>query len=509
MANGHFLRHVSVGLIPLAVFSLTVVGTTGCNFNQASTPSPTPSPMAQTIQGSVFGGQQPVAGAKIQLYAAGAPLTGGGYGLGATPLITGALPTTDSNGIFNITGTYALPPTPSYFYIVSTGGSPGNGNPANPDIVLMAAISGCTATSTLSSSLFININEVTTAATIAALQPFMAAPTGIVGAPVLIGAPAANYNDLRTAFKSASSLASISTGAVLSPTSSNGQLLNTLADILAYCVNSNPGGDNSCSTLFSNATPSGDTAAADTVQAAWYIAQNPANNASALFGLVPPSPPFVALTSVPASFAVSVPPTALVACFAVLGGSTVTNTGATVVSGGDLGLYPGTSVTGFPPGIVTSPAAEHITDAVAHNAQSNLTTAYDYAEGLPATGVLPADMAGSTFAPGVYSNSGAVGLSAGTVTLDAHSDPGAVFIFQIGSTLTTATNTQVALANGALASNVYWQVGTSATIGTGSAFKGTIMANASITMGTGATIQGRTLASTAAISLDGNAVTVP
>ena len=506
-ANRHCLAPLS--LLQLTLFSLALFGATGCNLNSGSGGSSSSPSTDVTIHGSVFGGQQPVVGAAIQLYAAGTPASGGGYGQGATALISGTLPTTDSNGAFNITGRYALPSTPSHFYIVSTGGSPGNGNPANPNIVLMAAIGDCTATSTLSSSLFININEVTTIASVIALQPFIAAPTGIVGAPVLIGAPAANGNDLRTAFETASTLASIATGAAVSPTNSGNQLLNTLADILAHCVNSNPGGDSFCSTLFVYATPPSDTAAADTVQAAWYIAQNPTSRVSELFGLVNPSPPFVALSSAPTSLAVNIPPTALVACFAVLGGSTVTNTGSTVVTGGDLGLYPGTSVTGFPPGNVTAPAVQHVTDSVAQNAQADLTAAYGYAAGLPATAALPADMAASTFAPGVYSNAGAVGLSAGTVTLDAHNDSSGVFIFQIGSTLSTASNTQVALVNGAQAKNVYWQVGTSATLGTGSTFSGTIMAHASITLGTNATLQGRALANTAAVSLDGNVLTTP
>lgn len=324
----------------------------------------------------------------------------------------------------------------------------------------------------------------------------------------MIGAPAAAYNDLRTAFETSGTLASISTGAVVSQTSSNGQLINTLADILAHCVNSNPGSDNYCATLFTDATPSSATAAADTVQAAWYIAQNPAHNVSALFGLVPPNPPFVALSSAPASFAVNVPDTALVACFAVLGGSTITNTGATVVSGGDMGLYPGTAVTGFPPGIVTAPATQHVTDLIAQNAQNNLDAAYTYAVGLSSTGPLPADMAGSTFTHGVYNNAGAVGLST-TTTLDAQNDANAIFIFQIGSTLSTASSSQVVLANGAQAKNVYWLVGTSATLGSSSSFKGTIMAHASITLQTGTTLQGRALASTAAVTLDSNAVTAP
>jgi hypothetical protein len=491
----------------LAFFSLVVFGTTGCGANQASSPSPTGASTTQTFDGTVYGGQQPIVGAAIQLYAAGAPSSGGGYGQGATPLITGTLPVTNSSGGFTITGRYTVPATPSHFYVVATGGSPGSGNPTNPNIVLMAAISGCTATSTLSSSLFISINEVSTAAAVLELQPFIAAPSGIAGANVLVGAPAANYNDLRTAFENVSNLVNLSNGTVVSPNGSKGRLLNTLADVLASCVNSDPANSNNCLNLFTDATPSG-TTAADTVQAAWYIVQNPTRNVSSLFGLVPPSPPFVGLSSAPASFAVSVS-TDSVACFAVLGGSTVTNTGSTVISGGDLGLYPGTSVTGFLPGIVTSPATKYVNDSVAENAQNNLTDAYTYATGLTETGSLSADMSGSTFTPGVYSNAGAVGLSAGTVTLDAQGDSGAVFVFQIGSTLTTASATQIILAHSAQAHNVFWQVGTSATIGTGSAFKGTILAHASITLGSGATLQGRALANTAAVTLDSNTVAAP
>ncbi len=513
MVRAHSLRSAKIPLLPFVLFSFALLDTTGCNSNRDSTPPSPSTPAAQSIQGHVYGGQQPVAGATIQLYAAGTPSSGGDYGQGATPLITGTLPTTDSNGYFTITGLYTPPSTPSYFYIVATGGSPGNGNPVNPHIVMMAVIGGCTANSTLSSSLFIVINEVTTMAAVMALQPvssqqFVAAPTGIAGASVLIGAPASNYNDLRTAFNTASTLVGISSGAAAGPASSNGELLNTLADILAYCVNSDPSSSSNCSTLFAAATPSGQTTAADTLQAAWYIAQNPTNSVSALFGLIPPSPPFVALSSAPASFAVTVPPTALVACFAILGNTTVTNTGPTVVTGGDLGLYPGTSVTGFPPGIVTSPATQHITDSIAANAQNNLTGAYNYAAGLTGTGSLPPDMGGSTFVPGAYTNSGAVALST-NVTLDAQGDENAVFVFQIGSTLTTSSGTVISLVNSAQAQNVFWQVGASATIGSSSTFQGTIMAHVSITANTGAGINGRALANGGAVTLDSNVVTVP
>jgi hypothetical protein len=455
-------------------------------------------------------------GATIQLYAAGTT----GLGLGATPLISAPLPTTSANGSFNFT--YNLPSTPSHFYIVATGGRPGSSNPVNPDIVLMAALGGCTASTTIPIT-FININEVTTAAAVLELQKFIEAPTGTAGAPVLIGAPAANYNDLRTAFESVSNLVNASTGVVVSPTGSKGPLINTLADILASCVNSDPTSPtpNNCSNLFSYATPPSDTTADDTVQAAWYIAQNPKRYVSSLFGLVPPSPPFVALSAAPTSFAVSAP-TDLVACFAVLGGSAVTSTGSTVVSGGDLGIYPtaGAAVTGFTfssptgPGIVTgAPATVHLTDAVAENAQGDLTLAYGYAEGLTGAVSLTGQDLGSfnsptPLTPGVYNFSSTAQLT-GTLALDAKNDPNAVFIFQIGSTLTTASSSQVVLLNGAQAQNVFWQVGSSATLGTSSTFEGAIMAYASITVESGATLHGQALASIGAVTLSGNTVTGP
>ncbi len=503
MVHVHSSRTVSLAFLPLTLFSLAVLGTTGCNRTQDSAASSPDTTTARSIQGRVYGGQQPVVGATIQLYTVGT----GGYGAGAVSVIAGTPTTTGSNGAF--TFTYNIPSTPSYFYIVATGGSPGSGNPANEDIVMMAAIGGCTATTTLDPSLFININEVTTAAAVLALQPFIAAPTGTAGAPV-IGAPATAYNDLRTAFETASALVNISTGTVVNPTGSKGQLINTLADILASCVNSDPSSSNNCSNLFQQATPSGNTTvAADTTQAAWYIAQNPTTNTSTLFNLISgTNPPFVALPSPPASFAVTAPTDSL-ACFAILGGSTIVNTGPTIVSGGDVGSSPGVAVTGFPPGIVVSPATVHQDDLVAENAQLDLSNAYNYATGLLRTDNLTGqDLGGLTLTPGVHDFLSAAQLT-GILTLDAQNDPDAVFIFRIGSTLTTASNAQVVLINGAQAQNVFWQVGSSATIGTGASFEGTIMAQVSITLNTGAIVQGRVLASAGAVTLDDNAVTAP
>jgi hypothetical protein len=157
---------------------------------------------------------------------------------------------------------------------------------------------------------------------------------------------------------------------------------------------------------------------------------------------------------------------------------------------------------------VTAPATQHITDSVAANAQTDLMAAYGYAQGLSSTGSLPANMDGSTFTPGVYNNTGSavVGLST-SMTLNANDDPDAVFIFQITNALTTTTG-EVNLIHGAQAKNVFWQVGSSATIGAN--FVGAIMANQSVTLNPGVTLTGRALANDAAVTLSGdNIVTAP
>jgi hypothetical protein len=193
------------------------------------------------------------------------------------------------------------------------------------------------------------------------------------------------------------------------------------------------------------------------------------------------------------------------ASFVVLGHTTVTNTGPSII-GGDLGVSPGTAVTGFPPGIVVN-GTQHVTDAVAAQAQLDVTTAYNDAAGrLPVTSV-SADLTGQTLAPGVYG--GPTLALTGTVTLDAQNDPDAVFVFKAGSTLITGSSSVVALTGGATACNVFWQIGSSATLGTNSVFVGSVMALASVTANTGATIAGRLLARTGAVTLDDNTITRP
>jgi hypothetical protein len=191
--------------------------------------------------------------------------------------------------------------------------------------------------------------------------------------------------------------------------------------------------------------------------------------------------------------------------FAVLAGSTITNTGPTTVTG-DLGLSPGSSVTGFPPGTLNG--ATHIADAVSVQAKSDLVTAYNAAAGQPCTSTLTGDLGGRSLTPGVYCYASAAQLT-GTLTLNGGGDPNALFIFKIGSTLTTATGSRIAIVNGGPC-GVYWQAGTSATLGTGSVFVGTMLVNTSITLNTGADIlPGRALTQTGAVTLDSNHITTP
>lgn len=187
--------------------------------------------------------------------------------------------------------------------------------------------------------------------------------------------------------------------------------------------------------------------------------------------------------------------------FAVLAGSTVTNTGPSVIDG-DLGLSPGTSVTGFPPGIVLG--TQHITDGAAAQAQLDLTAAYLDLEGRLGGIVVAGNIGGQTLSPGVYKSASSLAISSGELTLDGGGNSGAVFIFQIASTLTVTSGRQVILINGAQAKNVFWQVGSSATIGSTAVFNGDILALTSITGVTGAVINGRLLARNGAVTLDTN-----
>jgi len=193
--------------------------------------------------------------------------------------------------------------------------------------------------------------------------------------------------------------------------------------------------------------------------------------------------------------------------FAVLAGSTVTNTGPSSISG-DLGLYPGTSITGFPPGKLTAGSVYVAPSGTAKQAQADLTTAYNDAAGRTPPTVVTGDLGGQTLAPGVYKATSSMGLT-GTVTLDGQNNLGSVFIFQAGSTLITATSSTVRLINGAQACNVFWQVGSSATLGTTTTFVGSVLALTSATLDTGAVVDGRVLARNGAVTLDDNTITSP
>ena len=195
------------------------------------------------------------------------------------------------------------------------------------------------------------------------------------------------------------------------------------------------------------------------------------------------------------------------ATYGILAGSTVTCAGAPGAVNADVGVWPGTTTTGFPP--CTISGATHLGDATAQTAQGDLTTAYDNLVARPCgTVVTPADLGGRTLPPGVYCVASSLAVT-GTVTLNGPAN--GVWVFQIGSTLTTGTNAIIALSGGAQASNVWWQVGSSATLGTGTTFRGNILAFTTITLAGSGTMCGRALARNGAVSLSAtnNSITLP
>ena len=214
----------------------------------------------------------------------------------------------------------------------------------------------------------------------------------------------------------------------------------------------------------------------------------------------------VALMAVPAMSLAAQPTVNLgtTASFAVLAGTQITNTRTTTITG-DVGLHPGTQFAGRAD--VTLTGAVHLGDAVALQAKNDLVTAYNDAAGRTPVTSIPTELGGTTLKPGVYASAAGTFLITGTLTLDAEGDPNAVFIFQMGSTLTTMSGSRVSLINGARFCRVFWQVGTSATLGTNSSFVGHIFALTSIAAQTGATVQGQLLARNGAVTLDTNTIT--
>ena len=198
-------------------------------------------------------------------------------------------------------------------------------------------------------------------------------------------------------------------------------------------------------------------------------------------------------------------PLAGLTTLAVLAGSGITNTGATNVTG-DLGLSPGTSIGGFPPGILVG--TQHINNAVATQAKLDLTTAYNDAAGRTSTDIvtLSGNIGGLTLTPGLYKSTSTLAISSGDLTFDAKGDANAVFIIQIASSFTTTSGRQVILSGGAQAANIFWQVGSSATFGTTSVLKGTFLVHQSATLNTGATLNGRIFTSNGAVVMAGNTI---
>jgi hypothetical protein len=190
--------------------------------------------------------------------------------------------------------------------------------------------------------------------------------------------------------------------------------------------------------------------------------------------------------------------------FAVLAHTTVTSVGPTQVNG-DLGVWPGTAVTGFGPGVVSGAIYAGIAPADA--AEASLSSAYNDAASRPADATVDGNLGGRTFNPGVYKSTSSLSISSGDLTLDAKGDSNGVFIFQIASALTVTSGRMVILSGGAQAANVFWQVGSSATLGTTSSFAGTILAQASVSLQTGATLNGRALARDGAVTLQSNTMT--
>ena len=271
----------------------------GCGIQQQQTTPATVQGLA--LKGSIHGGQQPVSGSVIQLYAAGNT----GYGSAATPLLTTSVQSLQ-DGSFSITNDYVCPTASTPVYITATGGNPGlSAGTNNSALALMAALGPC---GNLTASTFISVNEVTTVAAVWSLAPFMSSYASVGSSP-------SNTTGLANAFAAVNKVVATSTGSLPGPALAVGASLpiaeiDTLANILAACVNSGGGtaGDNNaCGTLFSAATPAGGAAPLETIGAALNIARNPAANVGALFTLNAAAAPFQpSLSSAPANWLIGI-----------------------------------------------------------------------------------------------------------------------------------------------------------------------------------------------------------
>jgi hypothetical protein len=221
-------------------------------------------------------------------------------------------------------------------------------------------------------------------------------------------------------------------------------------------------------------------------------------------GVVAAGVPSVSVGSAATSCTLSPVPLGSAANFRVLAATTVTNTGATVIHG-NLGVSPGTAVTGFPPGNVTG--TMHIADTTAATAQTDLGIAFKNATARTNCPIsIAGNIGGKTLSPGLYVSTSSLAISSGDLTLTAKGHSTAVFIFQIATKFTITSGRAIILAGGALAANIYWVVGSSATLGTTSVVYGNILAHKSISLATGATLHGRALAQIGAVTLAGNPV---
>ena len=191
--------------------------------------------------------------------------------------------------------------------------------------------------------------------------------------------------------------------------------------------------------------------------------------------------------------------------FAILAGSTITSTGQTRIAG-NVGIFPGTARTGFPPAKITR-GAFHSADDMAKQAEHDLTTAYNAAMGLTQNPISVAgNLGGMTLAPGLYKSTSGLAVSSGDLTLDGHGNTNSVFVFQMASTFNMTAGRKIILTNGARPRNIFWAVGTSATLGTTCSFYGTLLAHQSISMATSTVMKGRALARVGAVTMQGNTI---